>query len=157
MTDIIKEIYSVISKKEVLTVARELGLEVESSDRTQVVIELILDDLNENGVPENDDMSEEMKKFLITAKIIDKDGELISEEQTKEEDAKEEEEEEKLPECFGMADEYDPACKKCKVLQKCKKQREDNTPPCFGKLFEQGANECSICIENVRCRKVLGI
>jgi len=153
MSDVVKDIYTAISKQDVLTVAKELGLKVQAADRTAVVIELILDDIEENGVPETEDMSDIMKRLFIVAKVIDEKGELLPPEEDKESVV----EVEKLPECFGMADEFDPACKKCKVLQKCKVERQNNVPPCFGKLFEVNANECSICIENVRCRKVLGL
>jgi hypothetical protein len=157
MTDktIQRELYAAITKTELISIARDLGLVVAPTDRGVIIIDMILEDSAENGIPETEDMSPAMRKFYMTAKIIDKDGNILEEgevEEPEEESKPEEPEEEKLPDCFGMVDEADPSCKRCKVVQRCKEQREKNLPECFGKLFDRQANECQICIVAGYCK-----
>ena len=151
--EIIRDIYSELDKKQILKIAEDLEIpNISPSDRVAVVIETILSDVEINGIPMTEDMSEDMMKFFVLARMIDEDGNLLGEETGQEK--VEQELPEKLPDCFGMADPSDPACKHCRVLNKCIEERKKRKPQCFGKLYMQNADECQICIEQFECKKI---
>ena len=153
---ILNTIQQSISKSKILEIAKDLGLVVSPTDRTAILVDLILEDTEENGVPEFEEMSKDMLEFYCLAGIVNDKGEIIEEsvsdvEETLEEDSKEEQK--KLPDCFGMADELDPSCKRCTVLQGCMKKRDSNLPECYGLLYERNDNECQLCIVATLCKK----
>lgn len=58
------------------------------------------------------------------------------------------------PQCYGFAEERDPACKRCRVMEYCKKERLASRPACFGKLFSATDENCADCLEAASCKIV---
>ena len=139
-------------KRDLLDIVNELSIpDVEISIRYSKIVEAIVQDCNTNGVPEWGDCSKMLRKFLMTAKITNKDGELIeaSADGSEEVEAGDIE----YPDCYGLADERDPACGRCKVMKTCMKKHMESLPPCFGKDYSDIAPECEICIEQNKCKE----
>lgn len=140
------------SKEEILEVARELDLKVKLGDRSSLVLEKIMGDLEAHGVPETDDCSELLFEFLVTADFVDEDGNLLGEGEEEEDSSEETVELEVVkPECFSFADKRDPACNRCVLLLECAEVRIRNRPSCYGRLFDRSAEECKVCIEAPFC------
>jgi hypothetical protein len=148
-------LYKQFNKSEVIKIARELELEVKVSQSAKTVTNMILDNIDELGVPD-ESSSDLMNEFLYVAEYIDSDGEIIEEE----EDDKIEDvvvqviDPDQVPDCYTFADERDPACKRCKLVRECVLARIDNRPECFGQLFDERAEECKACIEAPLCSQV---
>jgi D-alanyl-D-alanine carboxypeptidase len=150
-------LYKEFNKSEIIEIAKELELETKVTQSAKVMTNMILDDLNDEGVPE--ECSELMNEFLYVAGYIDDDGDLLEEEEdeqiedvsTQVDEVKEAEEVDQKPDCFTFADERDPACKKCKLVRECVLARVDNRPLCFGQFFDDTAEECKVCIEAPLC------
>ena len=148
---VIKDLRAGFVKSEILMVAKELGLKKVSAElNTKAIIELILNDIDENGVPEPKDSSDMMIEFLTSAEILDSDGNIINEVESEPE--QEDILPDKLPECFGFVDLRDPASKICSVQSHCMKRRTSNRPPCFGLLFDKNDANCQECLEALACR-----
>lgn len=144
------------TKPDIIKAAEELGLKAASTDRTVVLLDNIFEDLEENGVPEKEDMSKLLLAMLATAGILDEKGELIEDAEEKSDESKKADEiPEKLPECYSMADPIDPACKRCKIFTQCLEERKRTMPPCFGTGYERGSEECSLCIEMKECKEAM--
>lgn len=153
--DTITNINSVLTKQDIFSIISDLGIpEPELSTRYAQLVEIIVKDCDDNGVPEWGDCSKLLRRFLITAKITDSDGELVTPVslEASTDDSKEPVE---YPECFGLADEEDPACLRCKLLEECKKSRSESLPPCFGKGYSGDAPECKLCMEQTSCKEKL--
>lgn len=146
-----------LTKKNLLEIAETLSIDdVELQTRYSEILDKIVEDCNENGVPDWEDCSKLLRQFLITAGITDSDGELITEE-SKEAAEKTSEDSQDVgtyPECFGLADLRDPACNRCKVLELCMQRHQESLPPCYGKEYSDGAPECALCIENTKCKEL---
>lgn len=138
--NLVKEVSQQFTKTELLEISKELKLDHRSGDLAKDILDDILEDLDDNGIPDETKCSDLMLEFLIAAEYVD------------EEDADEEVEEIKLPECFGFQDSRDPACAKCRVQDKCIVERTANRPECFGLLFSQSAEECKVCLEAAYCK-----
>lgn len=138
-------------KDEIFQIAKELGLEVQAVDRAIVVMEMVLTDIEENGIPETEECSDLMFEFLVNAEYVDEEGNVLGEEAEAQEAEKIEEETAK-PKCYSFADNRDPACKRCKLLDSCMKVRITNRPPCFGLLFDRNDAECIACLESPFCK-----
>ena len=143
-----KDVLSQFNKTELLNIAVELDLDTMPANRVEVMLEAIKEDLDENGIPEVDDCTDDMFEFLYVAEYIDKDGDIIEDDDTEEES----DEDIKLPACFGFADERDPACNQCKVYKTCVTERKAQRPKCYGKMFDKNAEECKYCIDAPACR-----
>jgi len=146
-------------KYELVDIANELGLEVSESSTAKFILRAIHEDLESHGVPEFSDVSQIFAEFLVAAEICDEDGNIIANEEEPESGASkppaEEQkvsEEEKLPACYGFADDADPACKVCKVLTSCKEKRLNERPPCFGVSHDGTDDACVSCIEEPFCK-----
>jgi len=143
-------------KRDLLDVVGELGIaNVEITTRYSEIVSTIVKDCNDNGVPEWGDCSKMLRKFLITAKITDKNGELI-EASTGEAGEEAEVGDIEYPDCYGLADERDPACGRCKVMKTCMEKHKEALPPCFGKDYSANAPECEVCIEKTKCEEQTG-
>lgn len=59
------------------------------------------------------------------------------------------------PPCFSFADERDPACRRCKVLEYCKAERIKSRPKCFGLLYKATDEHCIKCLEAINCKAVV--
>jgi len=140
-------------KRDLLDIVNELSIpDIELTVRYSEIVEAIVQDCNTNGVPEWEDCSKILRKFLITAKITDKVGELL---EASTETVEEEPEvgDIEYPDCYGLADERDPACGRCKVVKMCMEKHKESLPPCFGKEYSSAAPECGICIEQTKCEE----
>lgn len=152
-SDVLTNIQNELTKQDIFTVISELGItEPDLTTRYSQLVDIVVKDCNDNGVPEWGDCSKLLRKFLITAKITDINGELITAE-TLEASPEESKTDVEYPECFGLADDKDPACLRCKVLEECKKSRLESLPPCFGKSYSETAPECRICMEKNLCKE----
>lgn len=144
------------TKREIVKIVRELGMKPDRSIRSAQLITTITDDLLENGIPEPQDMSDELFEFLLTIEWINDDGDIIYEEEGGADEEDKEPvvdlDEVDLPACFGFADSRDPACKRCKVFDLCMKERLSVRPECFGLLFDENHPECQACLEANFCR-----
>lgn len=174
--DYISNLMEQFNKKEILQMSEELGLDNSPSDSMSSVMEAIINDLEENGVPLAEDCSDLLNDFLYVAMFVDEDGNLIEIEDIEDEEDEEQEEEEKipkrfdtekedepdkepvednLPECFSFHDERDPACRKCKVRELCREERVKMRPACFGKLFQKNNADCEVCLERTFCKEAM--
>jgi len=151
-------LYKEFNKSEIIEIANELDLKTKVTQSAKIMTNMILGDLNDEGVPE--ECSELMDEFLYVAEYIDDEGNLLEEEEDEQiEDVSTQVEEAKEvdqtpPDCFTFADERDPACKKCKLVRECVLARVDNRPLCFGQFFDDTAEECKVCIEAPLCSQV---
>lgn len=148
------ELQSQFTKPEILKIAEELEIDVNPSLGTARILEIVIRDIEANGVPELDDCSDLLGEFLVTAEYIDETGALISKQDTSEveEEADEVEiDESRLPPCFSKADPRDPACMRCAVFDACMVSRIANRPPCFG-TFLATDDQCRICLEAADCK-----
>lgn len=152
----LKDIYSQFKKDELLSVAKELEVNITPEKAIRVVTQTILDDIQANGVPEDiSEISDTLFEFLMVAGYIDEDGNILEDEEETTEDTVDEEDE--VPDwlCYGYADSRDPACNKCSLMDKCTLVRISNRPECFGIAYAPNEPECQICIEAPFCRKEL--
>jgi len=152
----VKDIYTQFNKKELLACADELGIVGETAQASaKLLSDVILKDLEENGIPENlEDISDSLFELLVAAEYIDEEGNLL--------DSTEEEEKsivpvvvvEDIPDwvCFGYAEPRDPACNKCRLYDACWVRRIDKRPQCFGKMYAVDAQECRECGESYYCK-----
>jgi len=139
-------------KSELFDIADELDLDVEEGLRSLELSDLLVEDIETNGVPEPEECSDLMFEFLVVAGFVDEDGEII--EYVEEEEETEEINYEEMPECFSLADDRDPACNRCKVFEICMKERIANRPKCFGRLYSPNAEECKNCLEALYCKPI---
>jgi hypothetical protein len=150
------DLYSDFTKEELLKISKEFGLNHKMSDKAKVIVSDILQfAVGKKPNTAKKRMSDLTYEFLLSAEIINEDGDYIEKSEEKEVEIstpkEEAEAEEKLPECFGAADREDPACMKCKVLEICEKKRIKNRPICYGKKYDKMSPECEICIESDTC------
>lgn len=156
MTD--KTLMREFSKADLLKLTQELGIEADYNTGLVLLLELITDDLEENGIPEKDECSTLLDDFLYKAKFVSEDGELLEKDESVKEVVEIVEEDDKVdvyPQCWSMADIRAPECKRCILYSQCNEQRVTLRPPCYGKQFEAKDEECQRCIENSYCRAVL--
>lgn len=151
----VNDLISQFDKDEILKVAGELGLLFKIGDRSSVLMEMILKDIDENGVPDTGECSDLMFEFLVNAEIVDEDGKIIEEVVSGDKTEEPAMLEQEVPECYSYADERDPACNRCKLMIDCMKVRISNRPECFGRLFDRNAEECKVCLEAPFCMKVI--
>lgn len=161
----LKEIQTQFTKDELLQVARELGIVVDISVMYRNILNTVINDLEENGIPEPDDCSELMLEFLYVLDYIDEEGEPILEVYVEEEEWEDGEEEESVDEeydieqikkevhCFSYADSLDPSCNRCKVFDLCMKAREELRPDCFG-TYSDTDPDCAACLEMSLCKQI---
>lgn len=163
------------SKEELLELSKELVLDVDSHFTSYELAHEIDSDLQVNGVPPEEECSELLDTFLFTYGYITEDGAVVDEwpELTvfdkPKEPADEEESayiikndvivigEETFPKygCFSMAEQRDPACRKCKIQEVCMAERIRVRPPCFGDYLATN-EECKVCIEALPCSQLQG-
>jgi len=148
---IVRELMRQFDKKELLEIAETLDINVSYETPSKKIIVVIIKDLDENGVPAEEDCSPKLEDFLVLAGFIDEDDELDVDE-----DAVVKETVEIVGEsrsqCFSFHSDCDPACRKCKISEACEAKRLKILPDCYGKEFDQKSEECKVCIENISCR-----
>lgn len=152
-----EEIARSFSKQDLIAITIELSLRVDPGLHIWKMIEAILSDLDESGVPLDDDLSDELFDFLVYAKYITDDGTLIEIVEGEGEDEVEELEEtekeiedlpEDLPECFGWGDpEDDRNCARCPIVDACVTERDKTIADmaCFGVLYDEKSPDCTDC------------
>lgn len=150
-----EELQESLTKRDLLEVVEELGIaDIEISERYTNIVDAIISDCDENGVPEWGDCSKLLRRFLIISKITDKDGELITVESSTKSAEGSPDVETEYPECFGLSDIRDPACGGCKVYSICEQKHKESLPPCYGKSYSDTAQECELCIEKDSCKEI---
>lgn len=146
-----KDIVSQFTKAEIISIAEEFGLQPDKEDRTLAIIGSIFDDLAANGVPDTSgDTTGLVDPFLIVAEVFDDDGNQIDYIEQDEEEVEAEQIEQ--PECYGLGDDRDASCRRCKLLEICTQVRIQNRPPCFGQYFDASTEDCKICLEASFCK-----
>ena len=151
--DTLSLIQNTLTKRDLLDVISELSIpEPDITMRYSQLVDLIVQDCDKNSVPLWEDCSKLLRRFLMTAKITDENGELLTTDSV-EIPAEESKESVEYPECFGLADQRDPACMRCKVFSECMEKHKNSLPPCYGKSYSDVAPECAICIERVSCKE----
>ena len=148
-----EELQESLSKRDLLEISELLGIDVDISERYSKIVDIIVEDCDNNGVPEWEDCTKLLRKFLIILKITDVNGEVIA--KSEESPVKEEQVTElEYPECYGLADAKDPACIRCKVVEECLIKHKNSLPPCYGKSYSDTAEECALCIERISCKEI---
>ena len=147
--ELIKDLYSDFTKSEVLTIAQELGIKADMLERSKIIIRKLLDVKLTKAIV--NELSEISAEFFLAAEMLDDDMNIV----VKSEVSKTVElpPSVKMPECYNLGDERDPACQKCKVKLECLKERIKRRPNCFKKSFSESAEECKICIEAPDCKE----
>jgi hypothetical protein len=147
---IVRDIISQFKKSELLEISKELEISVAGTETTRLLAAMIIEDMEQNGIPESGDVSDSLYELLIVAEYIDEDGNALDGEVVESEQF-----EEDIPDwiCFSYADPRDPACQKCKLYDLCTKKRLESRPSCFGKLYSSTEPECEVCIESIMCEK----
>jgi len=144
-----KTVYTQFQKRELISIAEELNIEISVNTRASEIVDVIYSDINANGVSDTDDeLSDLLSEFLVAAEYIDENGNVLVEQKEEDED---EVPDDKLPKCFTLADERDPSCKRCRVLDRCMKARIDARPTCYGKLYSVTDEQCKVCLEALPC------
>lgn len=154
MSDL-RNIYGKFKKYELQEVAQELDISISGTETTRKLASIVLQDLEENGIPEElESISDTLYELLRVAEFIDEDGNVIEYEEQFEEVVQEESSQD-IPDwiCFSYADLRDPACNRCKLYTRCWDRRLQLRPDCFGKGFNADDPECSVCIEAPYCKK----
>ena len=157
MDELARDLYRQFNKQELITVAKELDIETQGK-QSSTLVKLSLADLEGTGVPELDDCTDLMMEFLLAAGYINEDGEFLEEGEEVEPESSDETDEDEIdeadyPECFSLADERDPACNRCRLLEICKEARINNRPECFGQMYDANVDECKVCIEAPFCKE----
>lgn len=155
----ISEIVKRFGKSKLLALAEELEIsDIVSSTHSFAMVSAIKDNLYKEGVPEDEDMSDDLYDFCIAAGLLDSDGNVV-EEDDDETGCAIETLPDVLPACWGMIDESDTACKKCPISNRCAKQRILVRPRCYGVLFHRKAVKCNGdeehegCLEYYMCQE----
>ena len=142
-------------KRELLQFCEELEMEVDASTHVYGLVEMLTEDMNENGVPVLEDVSERFAEYLVYMQYYTGTGEFVAtpREKFQVEDTIEEKVEEdlpeELPECFGWGEpEWNGNCKRCPIQEACVRERDRLTAemPCFGTYDEtdEACQECTI-------------
>lgn len=154
-SDILQE----FKKPELLELCTELGIEYQIQAMSRDIIKSILSDIDTNGIPEDpndpEQCSELLFSFLAFIKYIDENGNVIEEVVDEIPNVTQKVEipvEVTLPPCWGFEDDADPSCKKCKLQDQCRIQRNNTRPECFGKLFSSAEEDCNACLVASYCK-----
>jgi len=149
------EISRKFGKKKLLLVAADLEIGVDPSKRINEVIDILLDDIDENGVPDVSLDDDTLFGFLLFLQYIDEDGNLIDDDAVddpeEEDDTADEDPVQEPPierACFGYSEpDYVPACAACQVNDACARKRDEIVAGmyCFGRLYDSGHEQCSNC------------
>lgn len=151
-----RTVHRVFRKHELQQVAEELGLTVGRKNTRQLVLEII-NDLEDRGLPDVKEASDELFEFMLNIEFIDENGNILEVVETEKPEVPEPVNHKwtTKPECYSLADIRDPACKRCILIDECLEQRVLARPPCYGKMYSVTSEECMACIEAGPCREVL--
>jgi hypothetical protein len=152
----IRSVQSEFTKDEILELYDDfIGGPAPEGQTKYELIHSIIDDIEANGVPVEDDCTDMMLDFLYVTGYVDEDGNLLPEPKEGDEESSDGVSEMThggVPDCYGFADDRDPACKKCTIFEGCMRERVDVRPECFAQLFDDTSEECSACLEYAACK-----
>lgn len=158
------KLYKDFTKPELIAICIELDVSYNTTDTSRTLVGLILDNLDNEGLPDDDDMSDPLWDFVDMAGYNDEEAEEVDEEVDEVEEDEEDDNdgagviEGEEPHCFSFAYERDPACGKCPVYDACNAERiaiRTNDMQCFGIMYSPTDENCSTCIEAGPCRAVM--
>lgn len=153
MADLLQQ----FSKPELIDICNELSIQHKGKTSRKLVV-AILDDLDNKGLPDDDEMSDDLWEFCDVAGYFD--DELEEEDEEPEEDEEEPAEVtiENEPDCFSFADERDPACGRCSLFDLCMTERKTirkTELKCFGIFYNRHDENCQNCLEAGPCRLIV--
>ena len=146
------EIQSEFTKEEIVELHEDFIGEPAPNITKYNMIHSIIDNIDAEGVPVADDCTDLMLDFLYVAGFTDEEGNLLPEAKEGDEQDVLEDEQIQVPDCFGFADDKDPACKKCTIFKRCMSERVDSRPECYTQLFDDTSEECKACLEYAACK-----
>lgn len=148
LTDYLSEEFST---GELVKVAEAIGLAPTSRWGKRRLLDAIRARIANVGVPVPDD-NELLEEFLYVAEYIDSEGNIEDKKDKLDLDKfMEENDIDEVSECFGFADDKDPACRRCKLYVYCAEERIQNLPACYGRLYNPSKEECKNCLEAYYC------
>lgn len=157
-----EEIARKFGKEVLLGICQELGMNVDPATHVWEIAESIVDDLEGNGVPLDDAVSDDLFEFMIFTKFITEDGVLIEfgdeAPETKPEPEPDDELPDELPECYGWGDpEGDRNCARCPIQEPCVVERDKAIlqMSCFGVLYDEDHPDCMNCTIWRLCKEAL--
>lgn len=147
---------------ELVIIAELAGLAPTSKWGSRKLVDVISKRLKEQGIPKLTGKSpEDMELFddyLYVAGFTDGEGNVQADvgggkeqKQTLEEFMAERKLTQK-PDCFGFADDRDPACKRCALYNYCAEEHIASLPACYGELYLANDPECGACMEAPFCK-----
>lgn len=166
LTELERSLIKDFTKKELISIAKELEFDNIPEQSSVVWVRCILDDVYLNGVPDFKDCSDALVEFLVASEIYDEKGKLLVEETEEVKPLSKEPKKQSKPvvtqgddapkpECYSFWDGDDPACKRCKIVVLCKQAQIDNRPECYGVMFDTTMPECQDCIIAFMCQEAL--
>jgi len=147
------EVTREFGKQEILSLCRELEIEVDDAEHVYALVDLIWKDLDAKGIPMAEDASDLLWEFLVFCRYYDGEGKIIDppEEGQKEDSSQviaKISDNQDEPKCFGWGEpEYNPNCKRCPWKDLCVEKREEETAQmsCFSVLYDAEHKECKDC------------
>ena len=151
-----RTVHRLFKKLELQGIAQELDIDIGKLNTRQLVL-AVVNDIEDQGIPDTDDCSDDLFEFLLNIDFIDEDGKILEvityEVEEDDSEVSEERKPIKKPECFSFAEIRDPACKRCIIFDRCQEARERARPDCFGRSYSAESEECRGCIEASACSK----
>jgi hypothetical protein len=142
-------------KAELLGFCEELEIEVESDTHVYSIVQKMQADFKENGVPMLEDVSDEMKEFLMFMRYYTRDGQFVEswdevgKNETMDVIVVESDLGDDLPECFGWGEpEWDGNCQRCQISVACVERRSEKLEQmqCYvDKLYDPRNERCKKC------------
>lgn len=151
----IKKIARERGKQLLLTLADELEMDISASMHVYDVVRHLQHDLAQQGIPEPDEVSDDLFWLMVDLGFIDDAGNMLEDATPEPAEVPEPVElPDELPGCWATADKSDPSCKRCKLLDACYAQRmaARELLACFGRLYDADDSACSICLEWRDCK-----
>jgi len=146
------EVAREFGKQEILSLCKELEIDVDDAEHIYGLVDTIWKDMDENGVPMAEDVSDLLWEFLVFCRYYDNDGRIID----LPEDGQEEDpsgvtkisDNQDEPKCFGWGEpEYNPNCQRCPWKEVCVDKREEKMTEvsCFSVLYDPTQKQCKDC------------
>lgn len=148
-----RDIAKRFGKDTLLGMAEELGLEVDVGRHVYKLVDDLIDDLETNGLPD-EEVSDALWDFMVASGFIDEDGNELYRESSGDDEGGDADDKDDVTEwkCFGMLDENDPACRRCKGRERCLEKRISVRPSCFGRMYDAENDDCADCVHWKYCQ-----
>ena len=150
------EVAREFGKVEVLEICQEMEISIDSNWHVYDLVKAIFSDIESNGVPVQEDVSDLLWEFLVFCSYYDDDGRVIDPPHDAPDPIAEVSKlVEKPPQCLGWGEpEYNPNCRICKLKDLCVAQREKQfaTVSCFGHLYNPDNPQCQECTVFRTCK-----